>query len=358
MPALTDIFSGLLSSGAALGLGSSIAGDLEQSGLQQQQTLTDTAQDVRGNLEFKPFTVTTGTGSNVTTDASGGFNTTLSPQEQALQDSSLFGASNFLGASQTTDPLLASQRETFNNLFGSTAAQINPDISATTQDLFNQMQSIVSPEQERQRLALEERLFGQGRTGTSTAAYGGTPEQLALEKAIQEQTSSNAFTARGQAFNEQNTLANQLAGYSQQGLGLAQGQQGLQSNDMLLGSNLLNAAYAPQAQANTALGLGSNLASIGSGLQQQAGVTQAQLAQSGAEGVLGSNQLGTELQGTIMAGLLNSLSNQTNEDPSSSIFGSAGNWIANLFGGGEDSTDMPQELLDLLVSTTPYGGQA
>ena len=343
MADLSNLFTGALSSGAALGLGSSIAGDLERSGQQQQQMLQDISQDVRGSLEFKPFTVTTGAGSNIATDSSGGYGVNLSPQEQALQDQSLFGAGQFLGAGQQSDPALAQQREMLNSLFGGAASQINPDISAVTQDIFNQMQGIVAPEQERQRLALEERLFSQGRSGVATSAYGGTPEQLALEKAIQEQTSANAFSARGQAMSEQDRLFNQLGGLSQQGLGLAQGTQGLQAGNVGLGQNFLNAAYSPQQQALQALGAGTQLANIGSNLQNQAGVTQAQLAQSGAEGLIGSQQLGTELQGTILANLLSALTNQTNEDPSSSVFGGMGDWIANLLGRGGDEEDEESE---------------
>ena len=49
------------------------------------------------------------------------------------------------------------------------------------------MHAAQRPEEERQRLALEERLAAQGRLGTSSAAYGGaTPELLALSAAERE----------------------------------------------------------------------------------------------------------------------------------------------------------------------------
>lgn len=336
MSDLSNLFTGLLSGGAGLAMADSIAGDLEQAGLQQQQQLQDVAQDVRGNLEFRPFTVTSGTGSSVAAGPAGGLTTTLSPQEQALQNQSLLGASNFLGAGQQYDPAIASQRDTLNRLFGETAGQISPDLTSATQSIYDQLQAITAPSQERARLGLEERLFGQGRTGVSTAAYGGTPEQLAMEKAIQEQTSANAFAARNQAIQERQNLFSQLGATSGLGTNLAQVGQGLQAGNIGLGSNLLAAAYAPQNQVLANLTPGINLSNIGAGLQQQAGVTQAQLGQSGAEAALQGSQLGTELQGTIMSGLIDSLSRQTTEDPSSSIFGSIGNLLGGLFDGNDD----------------------
>ena len=38
----------------------------------------------------------------------------------------------------------------------------------------------MSPEEERQRLEMEQRMAAQGRLGVRTAQFGGTPEQLAL----------------------------------------------------------------------------------------------------------------------------------------------------------------------------------
>jgi|SaaInlV_100m_DNA_5_1039725.scaffolds.fasta_scaffold20916_2 hypothetical protein len=345
MADLSNLFTGLLSGAGALALGENVAGDLAGAGLEQQQQLRDVAQDVRGNLEFRPFTVTSGTGSRVAAGPTGGLTTTLSPQEQALQNQSLTGASSFLGAGQQYDPAIASQRDTLNRLFGETAGQISPDLTSATQSIYDQLQSITAPSQERARLGLEERLFGQGRTGVSTAAYGGTPEQLALEKAIQEQTSANAFTARQQALQERESLFSQLGSTAGLGTGLAQAGQGLQSGNIGLGSNLLAAAYTPQNQAIANLSPAVNLSNIGAGLQQQAGVTQAQLGQSGAEAVLQGRQLGTELQGTILAGLLDSLTTPTTSDPTSSIVGGLGNLLGGLF-DGNDGFNIEDLLID------------
>lgn len=87
---------------------------------------------------------------------------TLSPQEQAMQQQLFGGAGQFFGQAQ----MPTATRE---------------------QAIFERMRAAQRPEEERQRLALEERLAAQGRLGVSSAAYGGaTPEMLAMATAQEE----------------------------------------------------------------------------------------------------------------------------------------------------------------------------
>ena len=79
-------------------------------------------------------------------------------------------------------------------------------------DVYERIRATQRPEEERARLALEERLQSQGRTGLRTAQFGGAPEQLALAQAQEEAKNRAALGALGQAQAEQ-----------QQQLGLAQG---------------------------------------------------------------------------------------------------------------------------------------
>ena len=89
--------------------------------------------------EFKPYTVTSGL-ANVTTTPEGGFDIGLSPQQLAAQQ-------QFQG--QAT------------GLFG----QVGVDPAAAQAQLYEQMRAVQRPEEERQRLALEERMLSQGRLG-------------------------------------------------------------------------------------------------------------------------------------------------------------------------------------------------
>ena len=149
------------------------------------------------NLQFKPFTVTTGMG-GTTGYGDGQLSMTMSPQEQAMQN------------------MLMQQAQQQYGLAGQ-------DISGRTQDIYGMMRAAQTPEEERNRLAMEERLASQGRLGVQTAQYGGTPEQLAFAKAQQEAQNQAYLGARQAALGEQQQAAN-------------------------LGQSMFTQAYLPQSQ--------------------------------------------------------------------------------------------------------------
>ncbi len=212
----------------------------------------------------------------------------LSPEEQALQRQLLGGAGGFFG--QAAQPTV--DRE---------------------QAIFDRMRAAQRPEEERQRLALEERLAAQGRLGTSSAAYGGaTPELLALSTAEREARDRSMLTAMQQAQAEQAqqaALGGQFlgAGYlpQQQLISAAQpgliqqelAQQAQQFGTGLFGETALSGIeaqlLAEQARANLLGGVGSNVIS---------GLINQQRAASAAPGGSGSSSLGG-LFSTIAGGL-------------------------------------------------------
>lgn len=149
----------------------------------------------------------------------------------------------------------------------------------TAETLFGQMQAAVTPEQERQRIALENRLAAQGRLGTQTAAYGGTPEQLALEKAIQEQTSQNLLAATQlapQLAQQQLTQATGLFGLGAQAQTTPQQQLIAALQPALAASQLAQTGRASEAQLLGALGP-SVLQGLYKTGETEAGLQQAQI---------------------------------------------------------------------------------
>ena len=172
------------------------------------------------------------------------------------------------------------------------------------QAVFNRIRATQLPEEERQRLALEERLFGQGRLGVSSAMFGGTPEQLALAKAQEEARNQASLMAIQQAQKErmdQAALANQTLGLSQN---LLAGNLALQGAEQQMGLRALEAAYRPETQQLAALRqglLGSQIAQrgqlYGTGLYGEA-------AMGGLEALLKSGIGQADLMGTIGTGLL------------------------------------------------------
>lgn len=205
-----------------------------QTGIAAQQLGEKYGQQANTAAQFKPFTVTTGMGS--TTAGPNGFSTTLTPEQQAAQQQ-LFGQGLGLMGSATTG------------------------LPERQQTIYDQMAAIRAPGNERARLELEQRLFNQGRTGVNTSAYGGTPEQLALAKAMQEQQSADLFSARNQGLNEMVTQAN-------------------------VGQTLFNQSYIPQQQLIASQIPGNQIASMVSTGNQQGAVTQAELQKQGLLGLL------------------------------------------------------------------------
>ena len=86
-------------------------------------------------------------------------------------------------------------------------------------------------------------MFNEGRQGLISDQYGGTPEGLQFEKAIQEQLAADALTAMTRAGEER--------------------QQAL-----TLGSGLLGQGFVPQQQALNMLELGGQIARLPTALQE------------------------------------------------------------------------------------------
>ena len=178
-------------------------------------------------FEFQPYTVTTATGGQfgMTQDPETKqmtYDIQTSPDEQDLQEEQLRRAGMFFNLAETD----TTQRE---------------------QDIYNRMRAAQAPEEERQRLALEQRLANQGRLGVRTSMFGGTPEQLALAQAQEEAKNKAMLTAL------------EFAGQEQQ-------------RQAQLGTGMLAAGYVPQAQLLSGLQPGITAAEQRrQALSQQAG---------------------------------------------------------------------------------------
>ena len=210
------------------------AGDLITPGL---------AQELSGMLEFQPYTVTSATGGQfgMTQDPATGqmqYGLQLSPEEQQLYQDQLQRAGTFF-------------------------EQASMPVADREQEVYQRMRATMSPEEERQRLALEQRLAAQGRLGTRTSMFGGTPEQLALAQAQEE--------AKNQAI----LNAMQFAGQEQQ-------------RQAQLGSGMLAAGYVPQAQLLGALQPGMTAAERARQAQAQQAATYGETYATGLEALLQS----------------------------------------------------------------------
>ena len=359
-------------------------------GEQARREAGDLARAQLEQTQFRPFTVTTGTGGVLQTTPEGGLGVTLAPQEQAIsqqlmgQAGQLFGqpvagqaqltqaglgalgagqqlmgqptfgtaptqaasqqafglGGQFMGAAgaqpadinllrgqfagevggllgqqpstgvgqlaqqalgmgaeglATTAPSdVEALRQQYGGLAGQAVQQVLQPTAAREAEVFERIRATQRPEEERQRLALEQRLAAQGRLGTRSAAYGGaTPEQLALATAQEEAQNRASLAAMQQAgverqralgeaqalgglFTQQAGLSSQLQSQAQQraaqlsqlGLSAEQVQSQLQSEGL--------------GRATTAAGQAAQLAQVAGGLQAQQAGLGAQFAGLGA----------------------------------------------------------------------------
>lgn len=255
--ALEDIFKGGLQAVAAKEMFDSAISDVGDVGTQAVATSQELGTEIADMAKFQPFTVTTGLG-KATTDATGGYSLQMSPEQQAIQN-------QLLRQAQT--------------LFG----QVGEDPSSAQADLYEQMRAVQRPEEERQALALEERMLSQGRMGLSSDAYGGaSPELLALQTAREEAKNRASLAARQQALAEQ--------------------QQALQ-----LGTGLMTQGYVPQQQALGALGYGIDLAKLPLTGQTAGAEMFGQLGQTGLESQIAAQKIMGEMRQAQIKGMFDAL---------------------------------------------------
>ena len=323
MAGLFDFLTGNTAAQLAAGAGALYGGqqgieNARQFGTEAMQRAETAAQNVGQTTEFRPFTVTSGIG-GVTTAPTGGITTTLSPEQQALQQqlqSFGTGAFGMLG-----DP---AQREAEQASIISMLTQGGG--GAREAEIMQRLQASVAPEQERARLGLEERLAGQGRLGVRTAMFGGTPEQLALEKAIAEQQAGFGVSAMEQARAEQAQQANQtLAGLQEtrQRLGLL-GQTGLEA---------LQQSYLPQQQLLATLSPSIDLANIAGAGQRQGAQLGTSLLQSGLSAQLGAETTASNLEQNRIQAITNLLAGTVDAQGQPDQQGLIQGILSNIFGG-------------------------
>jgi hypothetical protein len=225
------------------------------------------AEQLTGMTEFRPFGVTTATGSQfgMQVDPTTGQLTstmTLSPEEQARQNRLFTASDEFLG--QATG-MSVPERE---------------------QAVFERMQTAMSPAQERERLALEQRLAAQGRLGVTTGMFGGTPEALTLAKAQEEARNQAMLSAMQFAGQEQNRLAG-------------------------LGTGMMQAGYVPQQQLLQGITPGMTAAEQARQQQNIQAQTFGETYATGLEALLSAGLgqagiaggFGTQLASTALGGL-------------------------------------------------------
>jgi len=240
---------------------------------------TPLQQATAPDITFQPFTVT-GSAGRTSTDAFGSTTYSLTPQQEAMRQQLFGGAGQF-----------------YQNAMQDTAGRES--------DIYNRIRATQLPEQQRQRLALEERMFSQGRSGITTNQYGGAPEQLAFEKAIAEQQNSAMLTAMQQALAEQ-------------------------AQQATLGGQFLQQSYAPQAALLSSLAPALDVASMADVARRQQGEFGLEAQLANIQGELGQQTGLAQLYGGVYGGLLSGIGGLLGTSSQNAP------WWTSLLSGGSD----------------------
>ena len=310
--------------------------DIAQRSAAEQAALGRQAQEATA---FRPFTVSTGFG-GVTATPEGGFTTALSPQQAAQQQQLQAITGGLLGGMGAVAPDVSGiQQQALQGVTGALTGAMAP-MGAREADVYERIRATQRPEEERARLALEERLAAQGRTGLRTAQFGGSPEQLALAQAQEEAKARASLAALEQAQREQLQqmgMAESLFGLGGraaalpaslqlgqlQNIGLAQAAQAQPEQQLL-------AALSPAIQIAGLADVGRR---TGAGLLTEAGV-------SGLEDLVQAEQARTQNLAQIYSSLLGAQGQQA-----AAQAGGARAGLGGLFG---EIGAVGSDLLDLL----------
>lgn len=259
---------------------------------------------VAPNVSFKPFTVSGPTGSVQASSA--GTQYSLNPTGQDLQDklqsNALFRFSN----SPENYAALGSAGEQalgIGQQFTAQAGNYGLPMADREQEVYNRIRATQVGEEERQRLALEERLYNQGRGGVRTSMFGGTPEQFAMSKAQSEAQNQASLMAMQQAQAEQQQQAALGAQFTTLGSGLTAQQQALESGQQQMGLGALQGAYVPQAAMLSAFSPALNVASLADVARRQQGELGLEAQMANISGIVGQRAALANMYGGIYGGL-------------------------------------------------------
>jgi len=227
-------------------------GDVGDKGLAAGHQL---AQQGMEQTQFNPYTVTSSLGGAQANKE--GLNFNLAPGQQNQMNQLGRGAQGF-----------------FSQAMGPTAGR--------EQEVYDRIRAMQGPAEERQRLALEERLHNQGRLGVRTSMFGGTPEQFSMDQAQAEAQNQAALMAMQQAQAQQAqqaTIGQQMmqSQYLPQAALMQQFQQAQQNAELaqraqLHGANLFGQGTASglDMSLGASLGQANLMGQLGTGLMQGA----------------------------------------------------------------------------------------
>jgi hypothetical protein len=286
---------------------------------------------------------------------------TASQQLGQIGQQAYGGAGAQLGQGAPAD--IEALRAQYGGLAGQAGQQLGAfDRAGRETDIYGRLRAMQTPEEERQRLELEQRLFAQGRGGVQTAQYGGTPEQLAMAKAQAEAQNQAGLMAMQQAGTEEQAALNRalsLSGQAGQFAGMssdlqsASQQRGAQLAQLGMSSEQIQSQLASEglSRASGAAGVSGQLATTGDQLRSSAQNRAMQLSQMGMSAEQIQSQLQSEglSRAGTSAGLASSLAGQASNLESAGLDRGLGLAQLGMAGSQQQQAQEMQRLQQLMA---------
>lgn len=318
MTALTDALQGLFGAGATNFMTNEAIHAAEDAGSDALLNSQNIATGLQEQSAFTPYSVTSGSGTVDTLAADGkfsGLNLNLPPELQALM-AQMQGAAGDATGRANVDTFAQTMQQM-------TDAGLTMD-GRSEAEIFQMLNAVQSPAQERERLALEERLFNQGRSGVRTDMFGGSPEEFAIAKAREEQRGQTAVDAFNLAGSEEQRRFNQFQGL----FGLNQQSQDI--NARFADSSLAN-SFRPTDDLRRSATLGADIGSIDQQARTEGIRNSAGILESGMQAKLGTDQLATQARLARNQDIVNLLLGSEGEDGANGLFSQIGTVIQDFF---------------------------
>tara|TARA_R110002074_G_scaffold61959_2_gene149466 strand:- start:15508 stop:16542 length:1035 start_codon:yes stop_codon:yes gene_type:complete len=321
MSALTDALQGLFGGGAATLLQNDAIQKTEQAGKDALLNARNIADELSTKSAFTPFSVTSGGGTVDTLAQDGRFKSlglNLPPELQAIVAQMQGAAGDATGRANV---------DTFQQtLQQMTDAGLTMD-GKSEAEIFQMLNAVQQPAQERERLALEERLFNQGRGGVRTAQFGGSPEEFAIAKAREEQRGQTSVDAFNLAGDEEQRRFDQFSGL----FDLNQRSQDI--NARFADSSFTN-AFRPTDDLRRTATLGADIGSIDQQARTEGIRNSAGILESGMQSKLGTDQLATQARIARNQDIVDLLLGSEGANGGNGLFGQIADTASDFFGGG------------------------
>ena len=250
-------------------------------------SIGDITQQVQNQGGFTPWGVRAGgLGSGAYDPATGQMDYQLSEGQRQQQNYYGGAAQDMYQKAMQMNPRYGQQATFYNDASRQAANRSMQDPTQREGDIYNRMREMQRPGEERQRDQMTANLFGSGRGGMSSGAYGASPEEYGFNMARNEAMNQASMQAMGQAQKEMMNQGQLSQQYGQ--LGNQTLQQGTNTQQMYgqLGQSMYGNQFG---------GLGALQGLMGQGIQGQQLQSQSDqnMAQMLAE--LGLGGIGTQL---------------------------------------------------------------